>query len=188
MHKILTMGLLIGMLIASNNAQASSIIFESLNQTGTYGEIRGQVINCSKQSLLEDTLIHIPGKSVATRLGHNGEFHLHFVPTGNHTLVLEVNGKDIGKVESVPVKESNLTQINSLNVCITEKDKKPEMETAFNSGKSRFRCPKGGFGCQSIWMQKAREAQNKEPVSDSAEATKPIQYVINSEYEMVRVR
>ncbi len=193
MRKILTLVCLLTSLISSPVWAKSDqhISVQSLEGPAGHGEIQGRVQNCTRQETLEDILLHVPGKSIATRLGKDGSFHLHFVPTGSFNLNLEMDDRTVGEVKNIPVKEGSVTHLNSIQICVTEKDKREISAGNSPTPKaSKIRCPKGGFTCSSSWHNiKARKSSENRANEAQAETSKaPSIYIVGEGLKLIRVQ
>jgi hypothetical protein len=109
------------------------------------GEIAGTVKTCEAvgPAGLE---LHLIGHSVTARLGDSGEFTLHHIPPGNHTLVFEKGPKDVLTLTQVPVEPQSLTVVGEIKVCPGNGtgDKKTFDPSILKQ------CPQGGFICPHV--------------------------------------
>ena len=192
MRKLATLACLTTLLVSSSAFAdtANDVSFHSLSDKKTYGEIRGQVQNCTNQSALEDVLLHVPGKSIATRLSKDGSFLLHWVPTGSYNLDLEINDRKIGQVNNIPVKEGRITHLDAIDVCVTAQEAavvlpdEPKMRKS-----SKIRCPKGGFTCSSSWHNiKAKKSRDQETAMKTPEKKQPPVYTVSEGLQLIRVQ
>ncbi len=192
MRKQITLACLtIFLTTTSANAEMDrNLFFQSLNTPKTYGEIQGRVQNCTNQNLLENALLHVPGKSIATRISADGSFHLHWVPTGTYKLDLEIEDRQIGEVQNIPVKEGKVTHLNSIEVCVTEKEKKGIIANTSTIKKaSKIRCPKGGFTCSSSWHNiKAKKSEARESEINTREQKRPPVYSVSEGFKLIQVQ
>lgn len=155
------------------------------------GQIKGSVKSCSKDFNMSGTLVHIPGISVATRLGTTPEFHLLSVPQGEYTLVFEYGEQKLSTIQRVSVQANKLTAIDSVTLC-PDNDGDGYNLTAdlddanasvypgakevcdridnngdgvVDEGCSHRKCPKGGNFCLSNWNNSNRILRAAKPAT-----------------------
>lgn len=155
----------------------------SLNDdTAAVGQIAGSVKSCSSQFDLSGTLVHIPGISVATKLGSKSEFKLLSVPQGDYKLVFERDGRVLTSVPRVTVRDKMLTSVGNITLCPDNDgdgynfmadldDFNPAIHPGakeicdrvdnngngeVDEGCSNRKCPKGGKFCLNNWNNSNR--------------------------------
>jgi hypothetical protein len=161
--------------------------FTSLSDpAGTVGQIAGSVKSCSDRFDLSGTLVHIPGISVATKLGSKPDFKLLSVPEGDHKLVFERDGRVLNSVPLVTVRDKMLTSLENITLCpdndgdgynlMTDLDDsnpavypgaKEICDRIDNNGNGEVdegcsyrKCPKGGKFCLNNWNNSNRIMHN----------------------------
>jgi len=146
------------------------------------GQIKGSVKSCSSSFNMSGTLVHIPGISVATRLGTQAEFHLLSVPKGEYSLIFEFGDQTLASIQRVSVRENKITVLDSVTLCPDNDgdgynltaDLDDSNATVYpgarevcdridnngdgvvDEGCSYRKCPKGGNFCLSNWNNSNR--------------------------------
>ena len=199
-----TLTALLGWVLAAPAAASENPMgFTNLDNHQSSGQIQGKVVSCSPQFNPQGTMVHIPGKSVSTKLPADGAFTLWFVPEGKHTLVFEQNGREFKSLRDVEVQASRRTSLGSITLCPDQdgdgynvtadaNDTNPAVHPGakelcdkidndgdgeIDEGCSYRKCPKGGKFCMSNFNSRnpwlRGDVENQNYRSDTAEVPEP---------------